>query len=238
MNSLNNFDDYMNVSERISHPINGTIKFDEINSSNNIFTIQKYIKNVRPEGKEIITILFVGQTGSGKSTLINGYLNFLLGVLPNNSHRYKIVLGDSQKEKDQTKSQTHDITIYDVESPLYPSKIFRLIDTPGFGDTGNKTIDINNLDKNEVDKSYFGKFENLFKEKLRNGNLHAVCFVVKSSENRFNIYQKLIFETITNLFGKDAVKNFLSLFTFSDGEENPDSKMLMMNNYEIFKKKK
>ena len=237
MRSINNFDDYMSESEKICHPINDTVKLDEIKGSGNTLTIQKYIKKVKPERKEIITILFVGQTGSGKSTLINGYLNFLVGVLPKNVHRYKIVIGDSEKEKDQTKSQTHDITIYDVESLLYPGKIFRLIDTPGFGDTENKTIDFNNLDKNEVDKSYFDKFENFFKEKLKKGKLHAVCFVVKSSENRFNIYQKLIFETITNLFGKDAVKNFLALFTFYDGEENPQSKMLMMNNYEIFKEK-
>lgn len=237
MNSINNFDDYMSESEKISHPINDTVKLDEIKGSGNTLTIQKYIKNVKPERKEIITILFVGQTGSGKSTLINGYLNFLVGVLPKNVHRYKIVIGDSEKEKDQTKSQTHDITIYDVESLLYPGKIFRLIDTPGFGDTENKTIDFNNLDKNEVDKSYFYKFQNFFNEKLKKGKLHAVCFVVKSSENRANIYQKLIFDTITNLFGKDAVKNFLALFTFSDGEENPQSKMLMMNNYEIFKEK-
>lgn len=237
MSSINNFDDYINISQNISHPIKDTIKFSEIKGSNKSLTIQKYIKKVKPEGKEIITILFVGQTGSGKSTIINGYLNFLLGVLSTNVHRYKIVIGDAEKEKDQTKSQTNDLTIYDVESLLYPNKIFRLIDTPGFGDTGNLTIDINNLDKNNVDKSYFDKFETFFKEKLKNGKLHAVCFVLKSSENRFNIYQKLIFETITNLFGKDAVKNFLAIFTFSDGEENPNSKMLMMNNYEIFKEK-
>ena len=237
MSSINDFDDYMKAAKNISHPISGTVKIDEIKGSKKSLKIQNYFKNVKTEGKEIITILFVGQTGSGKSTMINGYLNFLLGITPSNDHRYKIVIGDSEKEKDQTKSQTSDITIYDVESLLYSGKIFRLIDTPGFGDTKNETMDINNLDKNKVDKLYFDKFENFFKEKLKNGKLNAVCFVVKSSESRENIYQKLIFETITNLFGKDVIKNFFSLFTFSDGEENPNSKQLMMKNYEIFKKK-
>ena len=236
MRTINNYDDYISNAQKVSHPLNDSVKFEEIKGSKNTISIQKYIKKVKTEGKEIITILFVGQTGSGKSTMINGYLNFLLGVLPTNLHRYKIVIGDLEKEKDQTKSQTRDISIYDVESAVDPGKIFRLIDTPGFGDTENKTIDFNNLDKNDVDKSYFDKFEKFFKETL-NGKLHAVCFVVKSSENRFNIYQKLIFDTITNLFGKDAVKNFLALFSFSDGEENPGAKTLMMNNYEIFKQK-
>ena len=169
MNTIKNYDDYITEAQKSSHPLNDTVKFEEIKGSNNTISIQKYIKQVKTEQKEVITILFVGQTGSGKSTMINGYLNFLLGVLPSNLHRYKIVIGDSEKEKDQTKSQTSDITIYDIESVVYPGKIFRLIDTPGFGDTGNKTIDFNNLDKNDVDKSYFDKFEIFFKETLKKG---------------------------------------------------------------------
>ena len=186
MNTIKNYDDYITEAQKSSHPLNDTIKFEEIKGSNNTISIHKYIKQVKTERKEVITILFVGQTGSGKSTMINGYLNFLLGVLPSNLHRYKIVIGDSVKEKDQTKSQTSDITIYDIESVVYHGKIFRLIDTPGFGNTGNKTIDFDNLDKNDVDKSYFDEFEKFFKETLKNGKLHAICFVVKSFENRFN----------------------------------------------------
>ena len=99
---------------------------------NNIF-LYNYPLNIEYSAKEEpISILFVGQSGTGKSTFINAYVNHLLGITKNDNIRYKLILGDKQKEKDQTQSQTDKITIYNVRSlnPLYKNRLFKLIDAP------------------------------------------------------------------------------------------------------------
>ena len=191
------------------------------------------------DNKNTITILFVGQSGAGKSTLINAYLNYLLGVFCDKPIRYKIVLGNKEKEKDQTMSQTSEIAVYQIKSPLYPGITFKLIDTPGFADTGNKESD-SKIEMNAVDKEHLKKFNEFFNEKLMEEDDKlklAICFVVKASENRVTNFQKTIISNILNLFGKDVGSNFLALLTHSDSS-SPDAKKALIKEIEIFNKKK
>jgi len=46
-------------------------------------------------------------------------------------------------------------------------------------------------------------------------------FVVKFSTVRLNAYQKYIFQSVLNLFGKDVANNFCFILTFSDGGDPP-----------------
>uniref|UniRef100_A0A8C6TP61 Septin-type G domain-containing protein n=1 Tax=Neogobius melanostomus TaxID=47308 RepID=A0A8C6TP61_9GOBI len=67
------------------------------------------------------TVLLVGATGSGKSTLINALVNFVMGV----------------KFKDKSETQTTAVSIYEVfgfEGKTVPYSL-TIIDTPGYGDT-------------------------------------------------------------------------------------------------------
>ena len=166
-----------------------------------------------------ISIIFVGQSGAGKSTLINSYTNFLLGVYYDQPCRYKIVFGNKEKEKDQTKSQTKEITMYKIQSPLYPRITFNLIDTPGFGDTENEESD-SKIEQNLEDKKHLNAFIEFFNNKLANEEsvLLCICFVVKASENRITNYQKYIFSSILNLFGKNVGSTFLAFLTHSDSD--------------------
>ncbi len=83
-------------------------------------------------------ILLIGETGSGKTTMINSLINFLNDIGLNNNFRY--ILIDESDEESKSKSKTSFITIYDIDSinNNYPS--ITIIDTPGFDDTQGKIL--------------------------------------------------------------------------------------------------
>ena len=112
------------------HPVYGSKKIGEEIIEDDKLDIYDYPLNIEYSSKEkSISILFVGQSGAGKSTFINAYVNHLLGITRDHKIRYKLILGDAKKEKDQTQSQTDFITIYNVRSLKYDNVLFKLIDT-------------------------------------------------------------------------------------------------------------
>ena len=93
-------------------------KFIEKIGNKNKLDIYSYPLNAYyTEEEKPVSILFVGQSGVGKSTFINAYLNHLLGITKEDDIRYKIIFEDKLRGKDQTQSQTDNITIYNVRSP-------------------------------------------------------------------------------------------------------------------------
>ena len=102
----------------------------------------------------------LGQSGSGKSTFINAYVNHLVGITDKDNIRYKISLDDYRKEKDQTQSQTEFITIYNVRSLRYNNKLFKLIDTPGYDNEINENEKLISKDKKE--KELLAMYDRLF----------------------------------------------------------------------------
>ena len=196
-----------------------------IGKNNNKIDIYIYPSNIYFTTEEKpISILFVGQSGVGKSTFINAYLNHLLGITKDDNIRYKIIFEDKLREKDQTQSQTDKITIYNVRSPKYDNKLFKLIDTPGAGDTRGY----------EEEKKFLRMYDKLFNEKIK--NLNCVTFMIKASENRENEFQKKIIKTITGLFAGDAFPNFLAVLTHADSDENFDAVQLL-EKIDIYKNK-
>ena len=75
-----------------------------------------------------------GATDAGKSTLINGMVNYILGIEWNDDFPFKMIVEDA---KWQTESVTDHVTAYTIH-PMEGSHVdytFTIIDTPGFGDT-------------------------------------------------------------------------------------------------------
>lgn len=163
------------------------------------------------------TIMLVGATGSGKSTLVDGMVNYVMGVSFDDPFRFTIVQLEEEEKKthNQAVSQTEWITVYKI----FPQKGSRLnytlniIDTPGFGDTRGIQRDQVTIDQ----------IRHLFSEKGEKGVLFidAVCFIVKAPEARLTVSQKYIFSSIMSLFGKDIESNICTLITFADGAEPP-----------------
>ena len=219
------------------HPLYGSKKIGEINGKKN--TLQLYGYPVYFDNSLIedsISIIFVGQSGTGKSTFINAYANHLLGITSNDDVRYKLILGDQSKEKDQTKSQTDFISIYNIRSLKYNNKLFRLIDTPGAGDTRNDNEQkISKIEQDQKEKEFLAMYNNLFSKDI--GQLNCIAFVVKASENRENEFQKKIIKSITNIFAGDIDKNCLAILTHTDNTDVIPDAVPLLEKMDIFKKK-
>ena len=89
------------------------------------------------DDREHKVIILMGATGCGKSTLINGMVNYILGVQWGDPFRFKCVREDETIAKNQAHSQTSSVTAYTLrhhQGMAVPYSI-TIIDTPGYGDT-------------------------------------------------------------------------------------------------------
>uniref|UniRef100_A0A8C8F9P1 Septin-type G domain-containing protein n=1 Tax=Oncorhynchus tshawytscha TaxID=74940 RepID=A0A8C8F9P1_ONCTS len=154
------------------------------------------------------TILMMGETGAGKSTLINVMVNYILRVDWEDKYRFEIIADESQS---QTSSQTTAITVYEIfghEGDHIPFSL-TIIDTPGFGDTSGI----------EQDKLITKNLQELFQSPKGVHHIDAVCFVVKAAQVRLTPTQRYIFDSVLSIFGKDIENNIVALSTFADSGE-------------------
>ncbi|XP_045178579.2 uncharacterized protein LOC123538489 [Mercenaria mercenaria] len=169
------------------------------------------------EGKSR-TIMLVGATGTGKSTLVDGIVNYILGVNWDDPFRFTVIdleQEEKDREKNQALSQTEWITCYTI-NPEKGSRLkcqLNIIDTPGFGDTRGL----------KRDQEIVEQIRQLFSEKQPKGVtfIDAVCFLIKAPDARLTAVQSYIFQSVMSLFGKDIEKNICSLITFADGVDPP-----------------
>ncbi|XP_072115056.1 uncharacterized protein [Mobula birostris] len=157
------------------------------------------------------TIMVLGATGSGKTTLINGMINYILGVKWKDDFRYKLI--DKETGKSQAESQTSSITAYELHHQVGFKIDYSLtiIDTPGFGDTRGIS----------QDQLIIEHIQEFFTSPQGVDQIHAVCFVVQASLAHLTHTHKYNFDSILSVFGKDIEENVLILVTFADGRRPP-----------------
>ena len=158
-------------------------------------------------------LMVVGATGAGKTTLINGMVNYILGIKWEDKFRYKLVVEDSKVS--QAHSQTKEITAYTFH-PMKGSAVpytFTIIDTPGFGDTEGL----------KRDQEITDQIKEFFSIPPPNGidHIDGIGFVTQASLARLTPTQEYIFTSILSIFGKDMAENIFILITFADGQTPP-----------------
>ncbi|XP_077083569.1 uncharacterized protein LOC143736763 [Siphateles boraxobius] len=165
--------------------------------------VRKWTYGKKDTRKPNKIVLLVGETGAGKTTIINNMVNYLLGVKFEEEIWYEIT---EEEARDQSESQTSEITMYEV-FPMKSPISLTIIDTPGYGDTRGLEKDL------EVAENLSMLFQS------RDGICHidAVCFVIQASKNCLSDRQHYIISSILSLFGKDIVNNIVFLITHSDG---------------------
>ena len=154
-------------------------------------------------------LMVVGATGAGKSTLINGMANYVLGVKWEDSFRYKVTTDEGNRS--QAESQTTNITAYTIHSTEAPF-VLTIIDTPGFSGTYG-------IERDKDIKEQIGQFFSAGETGGGIDQLHGIAFVVQASLPRLTPSQEYIFNTVLSIFGKDIVDNIFIMATFADGGE-------------------
>nr|XP_024661730.1 uncharacterized protein LOC101476101 [Maylandia zebra]XP_024661731.1 uncharacterized protein LOC101476101 [Maylandia zebra] len=157
------------------------------------------------------TIMVLGATGAGKTTLINGMINYILGVKWEDQYRFNLV--NETQSTSQAHSQTSEVAVYKInhqEGFQIPFSL-TIVDTPGFGDTRGI----------ERDREIVEQLRNLFTSSHGVSEIDAVCFVAQAALARLTPTQKYVFDSVLSIFGKDVAENISIVVTFADGQRPP-----------------
>ncbi|CAG0904338.1 unnamed protein product, partial [Darwinula stevensoni] len=153
-------------------------------------------------------LILVGASGSGKSTMANGLVNFLMGVEWDHDRRYEIDMTSAVSGEESHASQTKWVTGYTIKSPEYG--IMTIVDTPGFADTGGMDTD-----------AFIPKQIRAFFKVNGMKELCGVGIVVPAAQSRLTPAEKYVYHSCLKMFGKDVTDNFYVIFTFADCSDPP-----------------
>jgi GTP-binding protein EngB required for normal cell division len=175
---------------------------------------------------EIINILLLGESGVGKSTFINAFVNYLtfktlekaesskpVALIPvsfvittgNNFKEHIIKFGESDNLNNEDfdhpgQSVTQNCKSYVFNLSHINGKKLRIIDTPGFGDTRG-------LDQDDLNMQYILEYINNLT------HLNALCFLLKPNTSQINKFFRTCLTQLLELLGPNNCQNIIFCFT-------------------------
>ena len=200
---------------KLNTPKNGSIYIENKNNINLcLYPVDILTKE---EEEKAIILMLVGEEGSGKTTILNTYINYLMGIKYEDNFRYVLKFERFNIFKDT--SHLSEIIIYNIKTP--DGTIIKIIDIPGFGDV--KGI--------ENDIKITQKIKRIILDKLN--SITCICFIAKSNQSRLTINTKMMLNSILDLFADDVKNNFIFMLTFCDGGK--PQYLSILQNMELFK---
>lgn len=153
------------------------------------------------------TIIVFGKTGEGKTSFINGLINYLNKVNFNSKERCLII--NEKTGREDTESQTSDIQIFYIHSINKDIPPIKIVDTPGFSDTRGIELD-------EKTTKIIEQF--LISKKI--SKINNIFFFINSTYPRLTPEVKYTYHTILNLFPKTFIEKISFIFTKNGDETN------------------
>ncbi|KAK9717892.1 50S ribosome-binding GTPase [Popillia japonica] len=183
----------------------------------------KVTGSVAPKLKEY-NVLLIGETGVGKSTFINAFVNYIsfanldeavktgdpfclipsnFAITDDNYDRHVVTCGklDENETFITGQSSTQAVKSYSIRTD---KTILRLIDTPGIGDTRGLEKDQENFDK-------------LLKAVAELENIHAICVMLRPNNSRLTVVFEYCIRELFAHLDRSASQNIVFLFTNSRG---------------------
>ena len=172
---------------------------------------------------KLLLFFFFGDNLGEKIKTINAYFNIIKGVNLENKEKLFLI-----ENKMFNKQKDIGIHIYYLKD--YNDKPLVFIDCVGYGTTKNK----------EQDDNIMEAFSYLFQNIIKHINL--VCFMIKESYGRLNLFYHYIIGCVTSLFSEHILKNFIFLITNIEKDfikQQPQMSMTLYNDiyYDYIKDK-
>ncbi|XP_053652872.1 uncharacterized protein [Cherax quadricarinatus] len=189
------------------------------------------VMTIGPENEEPIkSVLLLGQTGAGKTCVINAMINFLFGVDFDDNFRFQLKDQVYRDNLLQVESQTEYITAYIVyhQAGMAQECNYMLIDTPGFGNT-----------RENEEKVLMERVAHFLKNDYGINDLNCIALVTKANENRISVNLLNILEDFTSVFESNIgdITQLLATFASDDTSVIEDimnhAKVQFVNLYQL-----
>lgn len=174
------------------------------------------LRNGDPE-KNNKVVMMIGETGSGKTTLINALINYIFGVQWKYDCRIQLVEEDPTMIQDSHKRSK--MMVYQIShQPKFciPHSL-TIIDTPGLPETQGVA----------PHRAAVQQIRQLFYNSELD-HIDAICFVTRSSMAGLSLTQKYVFDSVLAMFGPRVQENIVTFMTSTDDDQRPPALATMI----------
>lgn len=172
---------------------------EEIPKLNNVGDLRKgIIKTQKNRANQPYTILLVGETGVGKSSVLEFLANVLAGN-PAFKYEFDIIEQENESGGSDSQSQTNEARLYDFESRN--GQVVRILDTPGLADTRG-------LQQDELHKR---SIASVIQKQI--DSVNAVIILANGTVPRITVGTEYALSTLSAIFPKSLANNIAFLFT-------------------------